>query len=708
MTTRNNSTNTETSTILRACLEHHTVSAHVVDLDYYRTGVAMETDYIVCVQDDAAFETFYMSKTYSSFRALIRQLKDAVDKHAVTNNTSNTNTSQFAKNCHLIAHLMESQKLQYLGKVSYLHVKTLAKQRQGILETVLNFLLEYFPTAQQQQQISSSTTKDHDAALYKETSALVETFFLTDHCIVDKNSSNTSSLATQVQETLTKTTKTLVLNPIKGIAHGLFGVVGSVAGAADTNKKGYLFGVVKSKEGVKENSTCSDSIKTDSDLHSSVTILPMTRKTRHAQSEIELESSYIDTSEVELPEVQQPLVVEPTTESSAVLTFLTKTNAMVIAGIGSLAVYMNLRASTVKIDADIAVLCFFAAYCVGLHTPFATLSSSSSSPAVPTNATNVPDKDGRLLLRRSVIATTMVAGPLSPGGRIATDNHAVMEEVAVQSPLPKFPDGAPIGSHNNCWSQPDCTNFHVRGPSYFENSKKVASGEFLFKSRGIDLFLTDMCPENVGALTCVCGGDMRKLPTFVVNFRLPWGILIFYAEIPEKLVPFVKAAYEKDFDKSSLLPLTEMSPGERTCARFLMASDQKKNELLKIVPVVVDGPWVVKSIVGGKPAIIGTKLPVTYHYAPEEGDNKLYLELDLNISASSAARGILSVTRSYTQVLTLDIGFVIQSNEQDELPEQMLLGTRIHGVDPLTAPTLPPQLDSFFADEHEGPMKTNM
>jgi hypothetical protein len=40
--------------------------------------------------------------------------------------------------------------------------------------------------------------------------------------------------------------------------------------------------------------------------------------------------------------------------------------------------------------------------------------------------------------------------------------------------------------------------------------------------------------------------------------------------------------------------------------------------------------------------------------------------------------------------LTFDIGFVIQSNTPEELPEQMLCSIRVHSPDPLKAPTLNP------------------
>lgn len=189
---------------------------------------------------------------------------------------------------------------------------------------------------------------------------------------------------------------------------------------------------------------------------------------------------------------------------------------------------------------------------------------------------------------------------------------------------------------------------------------------------------------------------MRTKPTFLINFRLPWGILLSYFEISEKFVPFVRAGYEPDFDKSSLPSMDDMTPGERCAARFLMGSLEHKNKTLKLVPIVVEGPWVVKSVVGGKPAIIGNKLPVNYYYQKAEGDKALYLESDFDIVASSAARGILSCVRTYTQSLTIDLGLVIQGNSEDELPEQMLGAVRIHGIDPMDAPALPATNGDLF------------
>jgi len=62
----------------------------------------------------------------------------------------------------------------------------------------------------------------------------------------------------------------------------------------------------------------------------------------------------------------------------------------------------------------------------------------------------------------------------------------------------------------------------------------------------------------------------------------------------------------------------------------------------------------------------------------------------LDIVASAAARKILSVVKGYAHILTIDLGFLIEGNQPDELPEQMLIGTRLHSLDPMTASLLPP------------------
>jgi len=282
-----------------------------------------------------------------------------------------------------------------------------------------------------------------------------------------------------------------------------------------------------------------------------------------------------------------------------------------------------------------------------------------------------------------------------------SDKGAEEKNVVPANTFPKFPEGAAIGTHLNCWSSPPSANFHVRGPNYLKDKKKVPSGDYIFPCRGCDLFLTDNPPENIGRNRAILKGKLRDVPTFIINYRLPWGIFISYHEIPERFLPFLRRGHGHG-DLSVPLPsMADMPAGERAMCNFLLSDSEDKNEVMKLVPVVVEGPWMVKRVVGGKPAIVGKKLPISYVYQPPEEGLADYLEADLDIVSSAAARNVLAVVRSYTQVLTIDLGYVVQGNKEEELPEQMMLGLRLHGLDPLTAELLPEFDDGTVMSELE-------
>jgi len=220
----------------------------------------------------------------------------------------------------------------------------------------------------------------------------------------------------------------------------------------------------------------------------------------------------------------------------------------------------------------------------------------------------------------------------------------------------------------------------------------------VFASRRIQINFSDYFHYISRLLPCldrrsseILGGRLREKPTFLINFRLPWGVLILFYEIPEKFIPYIKKGYDPEWAEKDVPSIDQMTPAERCAARFFMADDEQKKNTLKILPKVVIGPWIVKSVVGSKPGLLGRRIPVKYIYQPTEGkDKQLYLEADLDIVASAAARKILSVVKGYAHILTIDLGFLIEGNQPDELPEQMLIGTRLHSLDPMTASLLPP------------------
>lgn len=162
----------------------------------------------------------------------------------------------------------------------------------------------------------------------------------------------------------------------------------------------------------------------------------------------------------------------------------------------------------------------------------------------------------------------------------------------------RFPDGAALGSELNCWSIPPSSNFHVRGDDYLNDKKKVPSDNYLLPCRGCDLFLTDNPPSNIGRNASILSGMIRDVPTFIINYRLPWGVYITYHEIPKKFLPFIRRNHGYGDISTPLPSLSEMTAGERTLCNFFLMDEDEKNAVWKIVPVVVEGPWVVKRVVG--------------------------------------------------------------------------------------------------------------
>jgi hypothetical protein len=134
-------------------------------------------------------------------------------------------------------------------------------------------------------------------------------------------------------------------------------------------------------------------------------------------------------------------------------------------------------------------------------------------------------------------------------------------------------------------------------------------------------------------------------------------------------------------------------------------SQQYRDARLKLLPVVMEGPWIVKAAVGNgtAPALLGKVIPLQYFFdhptssGPSsdcvlqgQDRRKGIYEVDVIITASSIAKGILSVVKSHTKSLTIAFALIIEAAKQEELPETVLCHFQIHSVDLADCPILPP------------------
>ena len=107
--------------------------------------------------------------------------------------------------------------------------------------------------------------------------------------------------------------------------------------------------------------------------------------------------------------------------------------------------------------------------------------------------------------------------------------------------------------------------------------------------------------------------------------------------------------------------------------------------------MVVDGPWIVKKAVGPgtSPAMVGKDLPLQYYFTDPTPTKKGVYEVDLLVTASRIARGILNVVKGHTKSLTIAFAFIIEASEEYQLPETVLGAFQLHSLHLEDCPYLP-------------------
>uniref|UniRef100_A0A6V0ADX3 PH domain-containing protein n=1 Tax=Pseudo-nitzschia australis TaxID=44445 RepID=A0A6V0ADX3_9STRA len=239
----------------------------------------------------------------------------------------------------------------------------------------------------------------------------------------------------------------------------------------------------------------------------------------------------------------------------------------------------------------------------------------------------------------------------------------------LSSPIPKYPDNDGL----SCWSEPpDPAIFHVRGSTYLQDRVKVPSGTAPFKCRGVDLWLTDNPERHIARHPSVLGGELHNEDTFLVNFLLPFGNFVAYFSVP---------------------PLPEF-PNKQVAnvwSSFVDGDQQYRDARLKLLPIVMEGPWIVKAAVGnGKsPALLGKVIPLQYFFRKPKGTKKGVYEVDVIITASSIAKGILSVVKGHAKSLSIAFALIIEAAKEEELPETALCSFQIHALNLDDCPRLP-------------------
>lgn len=242
------------------------------------------------------------------------------------------------------------------------------------------------------------------------------------------------------------------------------------------------------------------------------------------------------------------------------------------------------------------------------------------------------------------------------------------------------------------WTCPGASNFKIRGRTYLTDRKKVDAHPPAFDLARVDLIHPgkEWAPHVASRLN-VNWGAPGTLSVFIVVVMFPGPNaefeklqLVCYFTPTSKTASILGAADDGDDGDS----LSNSSPFASLLATFLAADATTKSDIFKMIPGIVDGPWVAKKAVGNTPVIIGRKLKTSYHIGPG------YLEVDIDVASNSTARNITGLCVGMITRLQVDLGFLFEGHSEDELPEELLGTVRIINL-PINAETVT-KLDDFI------------
>ncbi|KAJ7966314.1 protein ENHANCED DISEASE RESISTANCE 2-like [Quillaja saponaria] len=218
-----------------------------------------------------------------------------------------------------------------------------------------------------------------------------------------------------------------------------------------------------------------------------------------------------------------------------------------------------------------------------------------------------------------------------------------------------------LHSGTNGWASPPGDLFALRSKNYFTKRQKSPSGDYLLSPAGMDWLKSSTKLDNVLARSdnrvaqalrkAQSQGKSLKSFIFAVNLQVPGKehhSAVFY------------------FGTNDPIPA-----GSLLC-RFISGDDAFRNQRLKMVNRIVKGPWIVKKAVGNYSAcLLGKALTCNYHRGPN------YFEIDVDMGSSAIANAVLHLALGYVTNVTVDMGFLVESQTEDELPERLIGAVRV-------------------------------
>lgn len=238
------------------------------------------------------------------------------------------------------------------------------------------------------------------------------------------------------------------------------------------------------------------------------------------------------------------------------------------------------------------------------------------------------------------------------------------------------------------WRIPTTDRVQLRGFNYLNDKKKVQARRQLMTLVAVDCYAI----QNAVRIDNISSHPMNRISARTPGAKKPftWIISLQVPAQPHNFAvcfyfcpsdPTINMIFQPDISEEELSAITQeldLPPGFVSMLRkYFFGNDQTyRNERFKMVPIITDGPWIVKQSVPTKPALLGRKLPIRYY----SGEN--YLEMDVDIGGGSrAAKTLTELSVGYASSLVFEVAFLLEGRTASELPEEVLAMASLVNLD---------------------------
>ena len=229
------------------------------------------------------------------------------------------------------------------------------------------------------------------------------------------------------------------------------------------------------------------------------------------------------------------------------------------------------------------------------------------------------------------------------------------------------------------WAEPDSNSFRVRGVHYKHDRLKYNAGPSIGRLMCVDVVSVDKPLYSGFSLhpterIQLALQKERELLAKGLESDLPPFIFIVNICLPGP--PYYHGVYYYAVNDIRTINGMDGTPSSKLCREFLFGdSDEFRDRTFKLIPQIVQGNFIVRKAVGSTPAIMGKKLRQLYV------KHERYFEVILDCGSSPVATGVIRLSLGYAKSLVVDMGFVLEGDDEEHLPERIFGCVRMKSID---------------------------